>query len=248
MAPLFFALSAIFSRSKDKFVAFLAIFALLALSTTIDLPTSRLFLSLPIPFLSTSIANRILFIPAFCLAVLSAVGMQHWLNSKDQKIIRVITYIGVIYVFLAIYLLGARFLHFPYFKPPTLETWQASMISLRNLAVPFAVFVISGTLILVATFKSKYKYTASLAIITLAFLHIFYFTSKYYSFADRRYIFPKTPILEFLQKNQGYFRSWGLHDAYFENNFASQYSIFWPGGYDSLNNRSYSEFTFSGKG
>lgn len=246
IAALIFGTYSIFLKSK--LVKFLAIFGLISLSLTINLPTSKLFLSLPIPFLSTSIANRILFIPAFCLSVLAAIGMERWLSSKDKKILKVILSLGVVYILLASYLLAARFWHFPYFKPPTLETWQAAMVSLRNLAVPFAVFVISGTMILVATFKNKYKYTASLVIITLAFLHIFYFTNKYYSFSERKYIFPKTPVLDFIAKNQEYFRSWGLESAFLENNFASFYSIFWPGGYDSLNNRSYGEFTFSGKG
>ena len=246
IAALIFGTYSIFLKSK--LVKFLAIFGLISLSLTINLPTSKLFLSLPIPFLSTSIANRVLFIPAFCLAVLAAIGMEHWLFSKDKKILKVILPLGVVYILLASYLLAAGFLHFPYFKPPTLETWQAAIVSLRNLAIPFTVFVISAILILVGIFNNRYKIYASLLIIFLAFLHIFYFASKYYSFSERKYIFPKTPVLEYLQKNQEYFRSWGLESAFLENNFASFYSIFWPGGYDSLNNRSYAEFTFSGKG
>src|SRR3972149_6029969 len=145
IAALIFGTYSIFLKSK--LVKFLAIFGLISLSLTINLPTSKLFLSLPLPFLSTSIANRILFIPAFCLAVLAAIGMEHWLFSKDKKILKVILPLGVVYILLASYLLAAGFLHFPYFKPPTLETWQAAIVSLRNLAIPFTVFVISAILI-----------------------------------------------------------------------------------------------------
>ena len=184
IAALIFGLYSIFFKRKEKLVSFLAIFGLIALSLAINLPTSKLFLTLPIPFLSTSIANRILFIPAFCLSVLAAIGIEYWLSSKDKKILKPIAFLGSLYLLLAVYLILARFLGFPYFKPPTFETWQAAVISLRNLAVPFTVFVISGTMIFIATFKSKYKYAAILAIITLAFLHIFYFTNKYFSFSE----------------------------------------------------------------
>ena len=67
------------------------------------------------------------------------------------------------------------------------------------------------------------------------------------SFSEKKYVFPKTTILDFIQRNQGYYRSWAIGDI-FGNNFATQYDIFWPEGYDSLNNRAYSEFAFTMQG
>src|SRR3989344_9600179 len=85
-------------------------------------------------------------------------------------------------------------------------------------------------------------------IIAVFFAQTFYFSQKYFSFSDRKYVFPSVPVLDFVRENQGYFRSWGMGDAFLENNFASQYSIFWPEGYDSLNNKSYAEFTYGAQG
>jgi len=257
IAPLIFALWAIFSKNKERLVTFLAIVALVFVSTTFDLPTSRLFLSLPIPFLSTSIANRILFIPAFCLAVLAAIGVEKWLAQRNKKIIKVIFVFGLIYVVIISALLIIKFFNFPFFNQGPFTSSKNVVVALRNLVIPLMVFGICSFLIICATYVSRWKSLATIGILVITFLHIFYFSQKYLSFADRRLIFPKVPILEFLQEKQspapdgtghGYFRSWAIGGETFGNNFATQYDIFWPEGYDSLNNRAYSEFTFTMQG
>lgn len=253
VAALIFAAYAIFAKKqksfsgqKAKLIQFLAIVGVIALSLTIDLPTTRAYLMLPIPFLSSSIANRILFVPAFCLSVLAAIGFDLWQRTADKQIFRTIAFLGLLYILLICYLAGVRFFHFSYFDKG-LPAIGNAIISARNLVVPFGVFVVSSLLIVIASYRSKYKGVCAAVIIMIAFLHTFYFSQKYFSFSDRKNIFPQNPILNFIQKNQGIWRSWGVGRGYFETNFASQYGIFWPGGYDSLNNRSYGEFTYSGK-
>lgn len=248
VAALVFALLAIFAKERQREVTFLSIFGLIAVTTTFDLSTSRLFLSVPIPFLSSSIANRVLFIPAFCLATLAAFGINQWLTSGDKRILKVIFFFGFAYMTLIIYLLGAKYLKWPYVKPPTLETWQAATISLRNLVIPLGVFGLSALLIWWTVSHRSVKNLAFWAIFALSIIHIFYFSQKYLSFTKRENVFPDSEILNFIRQNQGYFRSWGAGSAFFENNFASFYGLFWPEGYDSLNNRSYSEFTYAMQG
>ncbi|OGD85441.1 hypothetical protein A2696_02445 [Candidatus Curtissbacteria bacterium RIFCSPHIGHO2_01_FULL_41_13] len=253
VAALIFALFAIFAKKQKSFlqqraklIQFLAIVGVIALSLTIDLPTTRLYLMLPIPFLSSSIANRILFVPAFCLSALAAIGFDLWQRTADRQIFRTIAPLAFLYILLIGYLAGVRFFGFPYFDKGLSAAGNA-MISARNLVVPFGVFVASSLLIVVASYRSRYKGVCAAAIIAVAFLHTFYFSQKYFSFSNKKNIFPQNAILNFIQKNQGIWRSWGVGRGYFETNFASQYGIFWPGGYDSLNNRSYGEFTYSGK-
>lgn len=253
VAALIFAAYAIFAKKqksfsgqKAKLIQFLAIVGVIALSLTIDLPTTRAYLMLPIPFLSSSIANRILFVPAFCLSILAAIGFDLWQRTADRQIFRTIAPLAFLYILLIGYLAGVRFFDFPYFDKG-LPAIGNAMISARNLVVPFGVFIVSSCLIVVASYRSKYKGVCAAAIIMIAFLHTFYFSQKYFSFSNKKNIFPQNAILNFIQKNQGIWRSWGVGRGYFETNFASQYGIFWPGGYDSLNNRSYGEFTYSGK-
>ena len=248
VAALIFASLAVFTKKRGKLVVFLVIFGIISLLTTLDIPTSHLFLSLPVPFLSTSIANRVLFIPAFCLATLAAIGMQKWLSSKEKNILTAVCSFGFLYALIAVWLVGIKFLNLKVFDQAIFSSPQNIVVSLRNMAIPAAVFLITAIIIIFATLKNNYKKQAAFLIIAVAFAHIFYFSQKYISFTERKNIFPTSTLLTFISQNQGIYRSWGMGSAFLENNFASQYKIFWPEGYDSLNNRAYSEFTYAMQG
>ncbi|MBI2598912.1 YfhO family protein [Candidatus Curtissbacteria bacterium] len=237
VAAVIFAAYAAVKTRRAPLTLFLVILAFGALLLTIDWPISRLFLRLPIPFLSTSIANRILFIPAFSLSILAAVGFNVWQKSPDRKIIRVVIITGVLYLALAVGLLVFGALGF--------AQWR---VSFRNLALPLFIFILTGMAVYFAQKQKIAKGLAAFLIIAISFLHIFYFAYKYFSFSDRQYVFPKEGVLNFILKNQGNFRTWGAGEAFLENNFASQYGIYFAEGYDSLNNRRYAEFTYAMQG
>ncbi len=240
IAVLVFAIYRVFCIKRDKFSIFLILVFLVSLSSTLDLPTSWLFLNLPIPFLSTSIANRVLFIPLFCLIILAALGMDDFLKSRGKQMLIVVLRIFALYLTLFAYVFGV--IHFKFYNLGIFTAVNAN-IALRNLVLPLAVFLVTAFLIIFAVFVPKWRNLAMFCIVGVAVLHVFYFSNKYFSFTDKQYIFPQSPVLDFISQNQGFDRSWGFGDSYFENNFASQYSIYWPEGYDSLNNRSYGEFT-----
>ncbi len=248
IATLVFAFYALVKNPKNRLVVFLFLVGAVSLFSTLNLPTSKLFLYLPVPFLSTSIANRILFIPAFCLGVLGAIGLDEWLKVRDRKVFAPFMVLGVIYLSLAVWVLAIIKLGLPYLGQSGVGAKLNALISLRNLVLPLAVFVLSAIAVTAGFYRPKLKEKLAILVITIFFLQTFYFSQKYFSFSDRRYIFPENAILNFIQENQGNFRSWGIGEAYFENNFASQYSIFWPEGYDSLNNKSYAEFTHGMQG
>lgn len=249
VAVLVFAAMAVFLLKKNKQVFFWGILGVVSLSLTLDLPTSRLFLMIPVPFLSTSIANRVLMIPAFCLSILAAIGMDAWLSGKLKGIFKVTKVFLGLYILLIGYLLSIKYLHLPnYFDASNASGWQTAAVSLRNLVIPIVVLFVILAVLVVGVKKPNFKKIGALLIIFISFAHIFYFSQKYFSFSKREYIFPQVPIISYLQKNQGVFRSWGFGQAFLENNFASQYSLFWPEGYDSLNNKSYGEFTAAMQG
>ena len=248
IAALVFAVYCAKFRWREKFVKFLAISSAISLLTTLDWFGAKLFISLPIPFLSSSIPNRVLFIPAFCLAILAALGIDRWLRDRSRNIFKVLLIFAGVYLALVISPLAAGILNLQYFQHSKFVTDQNVMISLRNLVIPLFVF---GTVVFSITFSyfnPKFKQTAAVLILILASVHIFLFSQKYLTFSDRSNIFPSVPVLEFISANQGIYRSWGLGDAYFETNLATQYGIYFPEGYDSLNNRSYGEFTFGMQG
>lgn len=227
-----------------KFVIFLTLFAIISTSTTFNLPTSKLFLSLPIPFLSTSIANRILFLGAFCIATIASLGIEIWLNSKDKKIFKTLAAFFGVYVVLILTLLLIKVFHLPYFERVNFAKDANVVVSLRNLIVPILVFFAGAFLIVWGTLRPKVRQICLVLVIFISAFHIFYFSNKYFSFVDKKYIFPKTETLDFVAQKEGIWRSWGVGKAYLETNFQTQYGIFSAGGYDSLNNRSYGEFTY----
>ena len=252
IAALVFAIFSIFNiQQKDRhygLVIFLSLFGLLALSTTMSLPTSRFLLSLPIPFLSTSIANRILFVSAFCIAVLGALGVERWLISADKKIYKTIFAVFCMYLLIVLALAFIWTLKLEYFKHGSFLSQNNVIVSLRNLVVPFSVFISTSFLLIWATGNIRFKKIALVLIIFVAAFQIFYFTGKYFSFSARKYVFPEVDVISYLQKHQGFWRSWSVGDSVLENNFGSQYGLFGAGGYDSLNNKSYGEFTYAMQG
>ena len=192
-------------------------------------------MSLPIPLLSTAIPNRILFVPAFSLAVLGSMGLDLWLKTKKASMFSTVIFFTFLYL--------SVFGYIAYkvgFLGSAVSFTPEAIVSLRNLAIPLAVFVFTSFALI---FVRNRKYAAVLIVI-ISSLNIFYFSNKYLSFSDKKYIFPKNETLEFITKNQGIDRTLFVGDRKFSNNFATQYAIFNPEGYDSLNNGSYSNFVF----
>jgi len=248
VAVLIFATYEIFWKSKGKLTIFLAVFVLISFFTVLDLFTSKIFLSLPIPFLSSSIPNRILFLPAFCLAALGALGMDNWLVTKDKNIIKIILLIGSIYLAIIVLIFLSKYFDLNFYEHSQFKSEQNILVSSRNLVIPLVIFMATSMLIVFSSSKAKFKKIAVFFIIIISILHIFRFSQKYFSFTERANIYPDEANLTFIKNNQEFFRSWSAGTPVFENNFATQYSIYWPEGYDSLNNRNYGEFTHTMQG
>src|SRR3989344_2642887 len=234
IAPLMFSFFALYKK-KNSMTVFFAAAALVSLATVIDSFFSRFFVSLSIPLVSTAIPNRILFIPAFSFVVLGAIGFDFWMKNKKVGLSKTIMFF--------VFLFGCAFAYIAYksgYLASAVSFTPELIISLRNLVIPLGVFAF---IILTIIFFKNRKYAAVLIVI-ISSLNIFYFSNKYLSFSDKKYIFPKNETLEFITKNQGIDRTLFVGDRKFSNNFATQYAIFNPEGYDSLNIRSYSNFVF----
>lgn len=258
IAALLFAAFSLYFAKRESLIRFFAIFGLVTLSLAFDLPTTRLFFKLPIPILTSAIANRILFIPAFCLSVLTAIGLDHWLkiNDKREEIVKVVRFFFGLYALVFLYFVGVAVVHIIKVKFdfalnifPYPSGFFGMIISLKNSLLPFVVFVIISLLMVWGYSLEKHKKTlVSFAIILISLVYVFYFTNKLYSFADKRYVFPTTSDISYLLSHQEQYRSLVLPGGVFENNYATYYSLFWPEGYEGLNNKSYSEFILAAEG
>lgn len=245
VGALLFALYEIWEGRYERLSKFYFLMGFGSLVLTLDSPIAKLFLLLPVPVLSTPIANRLLFVSAFCFVVLAALGLNRWLLTRDKKILKYISFLGALYFFVALYLFGVKVFGWPYFTSGALGEAETLRITLRNLVLPFGFFVLIAATVTVASlqkFAGKKNLVAALLIL-FACLELFLFCRKYFSFTSRENVFPETAPIAFIQENQGYFRSWGVGRAYLENNFTSQYKIFFAEGYNSLNILSYAEFT-----
>ncbi len=244
-SALLFALYEIWEGRRESLSKFYFLLGFGALVLTLDSPIAKLFLLLPVPVLSTSIANRLLFISTFCFVVLASFGLNRWLLARDKKILKYISFLGSLYFFVALYLFGVKVFGWSYIASGGLGEAETLRITLRNLVLPIGFFVLISFVVIIACLKrfaGKKNIIATL-IILFACLELFFFCRKYFSFTNRVNVFPEIAPIAYVQKNQGFFRSWGIGQANLENNFSSQYKIYSPEGYDSLNILSYAEFT-----
>ena len=239
IAVLVFALYAVFNF-KERLVVFFTSLFFVSLILTIDSFLARAVMGLPIPILSSSIANRILFVPAFSLVMLGSIGYNHWLRGRNSNIAKVLIYLLLIYIFLFLLSFIVKT-----FSPTDsyVEFFNRTHgnIALRNLFIPFFVFLLTAFLILFSDAVPKYKRWGAVLVIAIALLHTFYFANKFFNYSEEKFVFPQTKALTFLQDKQGFSRVWAHGDNRLENNFPLYYRLNWPEGYKSLFIKSYWE-------
>lgn len=74
-----------------------------------------------------------------------------------------------------------------------------------------------------------------------------YFFNKYQPFSKKEFVFPAHPVFSELQENNGLNRFLGVDRAIIDNNFATEFRIYSPEGYDPLYIRRYGELLTSAK-
>lgn len=229
---LFFAFYAVFNSKKLE-KKFFIVLSFLSLIIATNLPGIKFFYLLPIPVISTTIPTRELSIFIFSIIVLGVMGLDYWQNVKNYKIKPVLIFILVyILVWILLFLL-------PKFTPMTLENIA---IAKRNLILPTFLSLITGF----AFYFKKVNKNFSLIIITLIVcLDLFYFFQKITPFSPKELIYPKTPVMTFLQKNAGIDRFWGYGSAYIEPNFQMVDGTFSPEGNDPLHIAEYGKLLAS---
>ncbi len=225
---------------KDKGLKLLAtsylLLAILAASLSFDLPWSRWVYDAQVPVLSTGIANRILFIPAFVLAVVSAFSLHAW-QQASEKIRRQITVITLIFwglVFVCIWLFlfkTAPTMGFPELRFPV--NWFN--VSRRNTVIPTLVFLSGSFCLLTGAYKRKLL-TVSIAVLAAgAVIQNLYQLHKFTPFTESKFIYPQHSTVKWLQQNADVNRYLGYNGVFMNYNFATQFGIYTIEGYDSLN-------------
>lgn len=240
-----FALYAIFYRRRNTAVIFFLTVLLLSLIFSLNSPLSKIIFHLKIPIFSSSIANRVLFLPGFCLASLAALGIKAWKEDKDQGTRRMQILLISILVFLIMLLFWVYRMKVLDYRPFGFPKGWA-VIALRNSTIP----TISVTLFLLLLIFSKgWKQIRTKLLIftafTLSILQMAYFSYKVITFTETNFVYPNDDIFAFLKEKAKYGRFWGFGDAFIESNLATQMKVYSPEGYDSLADRRYAQLLYS---
>lgn len=180
---------------------------------SLDTPLSRLIQNFSWLGLKGSVNSRILFVYAFVISSLAAIGLDRLLDetlvssnrtsrySLQNSIYNRLPLILFIGIFLG--LLGNYFYLSKIIKIQNLYL-ETVIIALRNSIWPFLLFLITIILIkIIRDFKIKF---AAFGLIIFLLIDMLRFSWKYLPFTNIQLIFPTTPSLSFLTNQQKPFR------------------------------------------
>ena len=238
--PLIFSLFALFLR-RDKRTFFFG--SMFFISLIFSLPT--IFAKLPFilgtPFLKTAQPTRLLFLTDFSLAILSALGFDYFLKSKERfKIFYSVFFIGVVFTLLWVFLYIGHDLQ--------KETHENILVAKRNIIFPTIFFGSSSFLILCSQFikrNKKASYLVYFLMFCLVIFDLFRFGWKFTPFVRKEFLFPPTRAIEFLKLQKGEFRIASSDSRIFPPNFSAYYRLQSIEGYDPLYLRGYGELISS---
>lgn len=233
IAPLILAFFALFFRRDKKTLYFGTIFLL---SLFFSLPTflAKLPFQLHIPLLSSAQPTRLLFLTDFTLAILAGLGADYLLKSKKGLILPLFL-IGSLLTALWVLVLT---------KAEVSEQFITNLTVVRsNLLLPSAIFLITAIIMSFIIF-SKRKNMVVIGIyiiIGITFFDLFRFGQKFLPFTNPEYLYPRTKITEYLQRQNGQFRIMTTNREIMPPNFSTMYHIQTIDGYDPLYLRRYGE-------
>lgn len=240
--PFIFAVFTIFSLFKKTEVKIFSIIFLSTILLATDLIITKFFYLIPIPVISTAVPTRMLSLFAFSGSILAAFGLDQFTKSKEKKHAFVISLIVLallccVFVFVSFY---------PKLNPTLIQNLN---IAKRNLIIPIA-SVLAFLVFTFFFFRIRVKNKIPIFIVLIFAITLFdlhYYFQKITPFAPREFLYPKTPVVEFLQKNAGINRFWGYGSAYIESNFQAYDETFSPEGNDPLHIKEYTELVSSSK-
>lgn len=237
--PFILLLYSLFNLKKNKEIVIFAVIALISFFLSFDLFLTKYFFQIPIPFISTGVPTRILSIFQFCGAILAAFGLDMLQNNSNKK--KYFLSSSIVFFLIIIGFL------FTIFGKNFHIDLNSLNVAKRNLLIPAFLTVISALLVYISLYK-RYKFIFVILIL-LTFLDLFYFFQKITPFSQEQYIYPKTPVVTFLQKNASINRFWGYGGGYIDSNFQTYDKTFSPEGNDPLHLRRYTELlASSGRG
>lgn len=237
--PLIMALYALFFRHDRNtlfFGTFFFFFLLFALPTFF----AKLPYQLHIPFLSSTQPTRLLSLTDFSLSVLTALGFDYFIRTKNKK--QILYPLG--FILLAVVELWVFVLYKNDHMFHVISSQDVS-ITKHNLILPTILFSLSAFLFIGLWLLEKRRtFTLILCglIVGVIVFDLLRFAWKFETFSKKEYFYPSTKTIEFLQHQKGVFRIASFDSRILPPNFATYYKLQSIEGYDPLYLLSYGEF------
>jgi hypothetical protein len=240
LLPLILALGVLIFK-RDKLVLFFGFILTFGVIFAFPSVISNLPFWLDIPLVSTSQPTRLMYVVNFSLVILAAFGFDYFMKNKNKIFTPLIT-VGVIYIGLWTYV------KFDFLVPEFLRTDSQNLaVVFSNLRFPSIIFLALVLLFITNTIFSKklknnHYQKIILGLVLLVFLiDIFRFADKYTVFSDKKYLYPNTKSLDFIQNQSGNFRIMETDSRILPPNFTINYRLESIDGYDPLYLMRYAE-------
>jgi uncharacterized membrane protein YfhO len=255
LIPLIFALGAAFLR-RDRQTTFFLVFSLVVLSFILPTPWAKIPYIFSLPAIGTSAATRLFFLFGFLVSTLAALGADGIFRNWQKIKIKFLKQIGfVLLIFLGItigvlisLLIYKKALFFEgseiVFSQFITQQKNQAVVSLRNLILPWGLLLSFSFLLALGFLKKESKIIFCFfwgGVIFLTAFDLFRFGWKYNPFVKKDFLFPSTPVMEYLQKQEKPFRVL-FEDRIVPSNMWIPYRLESPVGYDPIYPQRTAEF------
>jgi hypothetical protein len=229
--PLLFAIYGLAIGKIKKKLFFIGLF-ILAILLSYQSPLVYLMFNLKIPFLSTSAASRIIVLASFSLLILAAYGLDEFINQKGKLLFRSF----FIPIFFMILILGFVWTLILFFHPIPAE-WL--IVAKRNFVLP-SILIILGISLLFSKFINNkfFQLFIIILILLITSADMYRFSSKWMPFDERKYVYPNSPVISFLQTKL----SWNRVFGNIGGEAGTTFSLNLIEGYDATYKRDYGRF------
>lgn len=228
----------IFKRFRNSLTLFWLFIFIGSLFLAIDNPITKFFYSLPITLITNSAASRVFFLTSFSAAILLGFSIDNiqkelkfrnffWLSNLFYLILLIIIFISISILIVS---------DFDNDIIPEALNKNLS-VSLRNLILPIIIL----SIFLISRFLFLKKFLIYLILIIL-FLDLGRYFLKHNPFVDQSLIYPETPLIEFLQKQESHFRIARGDLEILPPNTWTIYSLYSAEGYDPLSLENYGHY------
>lgn len=235
IAPLLFVFYSLL-KVRDRNYSFFLVSAIIIFLLAFDTHFARVIYSLNLPFISTAVPTRIMFIFCFSLSIIAAFGFDRFIASKDGNL-SVKSSLVPILVFIIIWV-ASSLLQNAFVINLIKDNLS---ITVRNLVLPGIILFFSLILLFLSTKLTKLFKYPHLLFIALTIFELFYFFHKITPFSHRSALYPGTEIIRFLKEKQDIYRTTGYGKARIDTNLHLHEKIYTTDGYEPLHNKRYSE-------